>query len=308
MGKNLKTIVLMLTMFCFVSTVYSSVGDAFMMSQTLKNVEIMKMSAKIKNDLNKAATWINKKGGKAFPKIKKLNDEDKAEIFVIDPKDGDILVAPDAEYKNGQALNEDNINTKVLAEKVRKYRMEVQTDKKGFFSFFTSKDINLYPGGFAARTVITPDWKVYVIFTHKNASVMEKLFVTGAVNSACDIVKEVGLKNAVKLFNKKGSPFRQDDSYIWIYNSDGVLVYNPEYPENEGKNMLKDDDKNFVNYLSSIIEDAKKNGSGWKEYNEIRKPGEPKSKTYPKVVFYQLIKSEGKKYVLGTGLYLESTK
>ncbi len=60
---------------------------------------------------------------------------------------------------------------------------------------------------------------------------METIFVANAIKAAAKVVKDEGIKKAMEIFNEKGSPFRTHNSYIWIYDTNGVCLYNPEYPE-----------------------------------------------------------------------------
>ena len=104
MEKISKVVFLMLLTvsisFLSILPVYSSIGDAFMISQSFKADQILASAARMEGDLNKAADLISQKGVKAFPEIRALNQKENTEIFVADPLTGEILVAPKTEYKN----------------------------------------------------------------------------------------------------------------------------------------------------------------------------------------------------------------
>ena len=318
MGKNLNLVTLavliMSLSFFFVLPAYSDVTDVYKTSQLVKAAKLSVIKANLVMDINKVAKLISQKGVKAFPEIKKLNKNKKAQIFVIDPINGRILLAPVNKYNGGKkSLKKSNINVKIVSQDARAYINAVEFEKKGFFSFVKDKGTDLFPGGYIAKTVIDAFWKVYMVFTHRNSLEMEKLFITRVVSAACHLIEKEGIKNAIKEFNIKNTPFRTPRSYMWIYDTDGVLVYNPLYPDNIGINIITSKKHTFppehVKAVKMMLKATNKNREGWIQYPN-RLLGEPKNKIYEKVSYFKTVKCKNKDtnkdqtFIVGTEHYL----
>ncbi len=146
-------------MFPFMSRAfYDEVGNSY----AFKNVTDLNLTTDMKHSLEKSVGLIGEKGKAAFSEIKKMNQNSSIEIFVVDPVYGKILIAPELDLKKNEPIVREEVNTKVIAEIVRKNSFH-RPGSKSAFSVFDNRDYDLFLDGFAARTVVSPKWKVYVV-------------------------------------------------------------------------------------------------------------------------------------------------
>jgi hypothetical protein len=263
------------------------------------------------NDINKildkVADTINQKGSGAFSEIKTFNSKDKKGngIFVIDPGSGKLLVSPPVEAIGDRAIKAASINGKALArEAIREAQAKLVDSPWERWTDFVGA---LYKDYFT-RIAITETGKVYVIAIGKTNVHLQHLFIEKLVEKACELITKKGFTAAKADFDKANGIFKFQDTYIFVYqvvSKDKLIgVYNPNYPEHIGNNVLT---------LDSITSDPFRemlklqNSSfgGW--VDTASKPiGE--SKLVKKTVFVKFIKSDGKVYMVGSGVYLDSYK
>ncbi len=123
------------------------------------------------------------------------------------------------------------------------------------------------------------------------------------VDQAAGLVSQKG-ETAFSQFNKKGSPWRQGERYVFVLTTDGVVVCDPARPEAVGKSQMhlkdawgKEIFKRFISEVTRVPERP----YGWTHYL-WPKPGEKKPSW--KTTYLRLaVAPSGKKYVVGSGLY-----
>jgi len=112
-------------------------------------------------------------------------------------------------------------------------------------------------------------------------------------NAAAKLVAEKG-DAAIAEINKKDGPFVSENTFVILFNFEGVVMAHPLKPENIGKNRLADKDSKGKAYYQEYVETAKK-GSGWVEHMWTS----PDKKDLPKKTYIQ--KVEGKDMAVAAG-------
>jgi signal transduction histidine kinase len=133
--------------------------------------------------------------------------------------------------------------------------------------------------------------------THKKETIKE------LVLEASDLIEDKG-EDAFSEFRQEGTKWFHDDTYVFVWLTDGVRVVYPPDPSGEGKNMstLLDVTGKAIGRL--FIEIAlSEEGEGWIDYR-WPKPGdtEPSSKqTYIKGVTL-----DEQTFLVGSGFYVDT--
>ncbi|BDZ72167.1 cache domain-containing protein [Methanobacterium petrolearium] len=117
------------------------------------------------------------------------------------------------------------------------------------------------------------------------------------VDKAVQLIDENGEAAFPEL---RSSEWVHNDSYVFVWQLDGIRVVYPPDPSGEGKNMtdLVDSDGKPIGKL--FIQTAE-NGSGWVEYM-WPKPGE----TAPslKITYIKKAEYQNQTYLVGSGIYI----
>jgi len=122
------------------------------------------------------------------------------------------------------------------------------------------------------------------------------------VDKAAALIESKG-KDAFPEFKKKDSEWYKEETYIFIYDMNGISLMHPINPKLEGKNSTKMKDANGKLWMQEFIETAKTNGSGWVDYT-WSKPGEDQPSN--KISYIRKAKmSDGEMVIVGAGIYIE---
>jgi cytochrome c len=89
------------------------------------------------------------------------------------------------------------------------------------------------------------------------------------VEKAVAYVKANGEEKALKEFNNPKGEFTKGDMYIFVLDPNGVLLANVNLPKLVGTNVLNSPDSKGKLHRKEMVELAKKQGSGWVEYNQL---------------------------------------
>lgn len=126
--------------------------------------------------------------------------------------------------------------------------------------------------------------------------------IVSLVKEAARLIEEEGEK-AFPLFRKKGSPWFVGETYIFVYDLNGINIVHPVQPEFEGKNLIDLTDINGKPVIKMIVDTVTNQDKpyGWVHYMWIR-PEE----IFPMWKSSYVMKARtpsGKEYVVGSGLY-----
>ena len=122
------------------------------------------------------------------------------------------------------------------------------------------------------------------------------------VREAVSLIEERG-EEIFPEFREKGSKWFYDDSYIFVWNTNGTRVVYPPDPEGEGQDVSNLTDFNGKPIGKLFIETAlSKEGEGWIAY-EWSKPNETEPST--KYGFIKRANFGEETYLVGSGFYVE---
>ncbi len=124
----------------------------------------------------------------------------------------------------------------------------------------------------------------------------EKQRVVKLVEEAVTVVNAKG-RDAFSIFYKKGTMWRKGETYIFIGNSDGVMLFNAS---SGGENIIDPPDARQRPHRQAFVKTITTKGSGWVKYM-WPKPGQ---KTPAKKMSYVKKAKLGDKIVfVGSGIY-----
>ncbi len=258
----------------------------------------------INERMEEVISLLEKKGDKALTKIKEMNAEAHVAggIFVIDPKDGKIIVSPSEESIGKKALDNEKINTKAIVQEAISKAQDKLNDRNTLLQWFTSAPVALQD--YFTSIAISSKGQLFVVAIGKNDLDMQRLFITKIVNNACELIKASGIKKSIDIFNKENSYFKFEDTYMFIYGADksnyGTCIYNPNFSQDTGKNMINLKDR-FGYPIKGILKVAAGGGDGWVK-GAANKPGE--KQVMRKDYYVKGISVNGKNYAVGSGVYL----
>lgn len=115
--------------------------------------------------------------------------------------------------------------------------------------------------------------------------------------AAAQLVAEKG-DAAIAEINKKDGQFVSENTFVILFNFEGVVLAHPLKPETIGKNRLADKDSKGKAYYQEYVETAKK-GSGWVEHMWTS----PDKKDFPKKTYVQRV--EGKDMGVAAGIIVK---
>ncbi len=121
------------------------------------------------------------------------------------------------------------------------------------------------------------------------------------VDQAASLLQSKGTE-AFTEFRKKDSKWLKGDTYIFVFNMNGITLFHPTKPELEGKNTIDLKDVNGKAYIQEMIETAKTQESGWIDYMW---PKQGESKPSKKSSYFKKVKVGEETFIVGSGLYTD---
>lgn len=119
------------------------------------------------------------------------------------------------------------------------------------------------------------------------------------VNQACEVLGKEGANGLAK-FKGKDSEFIFAGTYMWVHDLKGIMIMHPIKPDLDGENLIEMKDPKGKAFFNEMNKVAQERGAGWVDYM-WPKPGE--EKLSKKVSYVKLCDYQGKKVVLGCGIY-----
>lgn len=146
----------------------------------------------------------------------------------------------------------------------------------------------------------TPSGQRYLVGSGLYEAPMERCFALQQVQDAATYLKHHG-KAGFDYLRSRTGPFIWKSVYVFVMDEDNRMVVNPGKPEMEGKPARKWDARGvpFVGGLSDV---SSVNEPEWLEY-WWPKPGHLAASL--KATYIMPITLDGKKYIIGCGVYLD---
>lgn len=254
--------------------------------------------------VKEAAQLVRTKGEAAFDDFRVSGSrwrQGDAYIFVLDAK-GNMLVHPDASMEGKNELDLKDINGKPIIRGLLGAAMTFPGKPEGWYHYEWP-----VPGGLLPRwkstyvqAVTAPSGTSYVVGSGVYNDRMERTFVVDLVNDAVGHIEKSGTA-AFPLFHDPTGPFIAKDAYVFVFDSKGIDLVNPGFPNLEGRNLLDFKDaqgKPLIREMFKVIETS---GSGWVDYL-WPKPGE--SVSTQKSAYVRKAKMGDQWLLVGSGVYL----
>jgi signal transduction histidine kinase len=294
---------------CFLILIAFSLGIPITNAQPGKASETNNYSdgtLKLMTLVKDASALIQTKGEAAFADFRipgspwRQND---TYIFILDP-DGNMLVhaQPEMEGKNQLALKD--INGKPIIRDMIEAVSSSSDIKEGWVHYQWPVPDGLLPRWKSSYVMLVkaPSAKNYIVGCGMYNDQMERGFVINMVKNAIDLIEEKG-EASFSAFHDVKSQFIVKDAYIFAIDTLGVEVVNPGFPSLEGRNVMDLKDTQGKQLVREIFKMVRENKSGWVDYM-WPKPGE--SISTQKSTYVGIAKFNGKRYVVGCGVYLAS--
>lgn len=151
------------------------------------------------------------------------------------------------------------------------------------------------------QTASAPDDRQVMVSSGRYQMKMEPFFVVEQVEDAIASIREKGEQGAFEDFRDPSSGFLFYNAYVFVLDTEGILLVNNGFPENEGKNLIgmRDiDGRAFVQEMLAVPTGS----SAWIHY-KWPKPGD--SRPSAKSSFVRRVDFDGRELVIGSGVYFE---
>ena len=96
--------------------------------------------------------------------------------------------------------------------------------------------------------------------------------IAALVEKASTLIDSKG-KSIFSEFRKTGTEWRSDDTYLFVDDLKGVVLFNGGFPEREGSNSSSLKDSNGKLFWAEFVKVVQSKGSGWVDYM-FPKPGQ----------------------------------
>jgi signal transduction histidine kinase len=121
------------------------------------------------------------------------------------------------------------------------------------------------------------------------------------VNKAAALVESKG-KGAFSEFRKRDSEWWFGNTYLFIYDKDMNVLFNPAFPQREGTNVHGQKDVNGKLFHDEFMKVVQSKGAGWVDYM-FPKPGQ--TQPSQKWSYVKAVKINGAIGLIGAGFYPE---
>lgn len=254
--------------------------------------------------VNDATDLIHAKGEAAFSELRVAGSrwrQDETYIFVLDPQ-GNALVHPDPALEGMSIVNLRDINGKPIPRGLIATVTNLPEKREGWYHYEWPVPGGLLPRWKSTyvRLATAPSGKQYVVCAGMYNDRMERAFVVDLVYDAVGQIQSKG-EAAFALFRDPKGPFLFKDTYVFVYDSNGVNLVLPPFPNLEGKNLSDMRDAQGKLFLREALYTVQTRGPGWIDYM-WPKPGE--SVATQKSTYVSTAKLGHKWVLVGCGVYL----
>ncbi len=128
--------------------------------------------------------------------------------------------------------------------------------------------------------------------------------VKAIVNDAAELLEKNG-RSAFAEFRKPGTQWRSGSTYLFAYDMQLNVLFNPAFPEREGTNPRGERDANGKAMHEEFLKVVRAKGSGWVDYMFPR-PGEKQPRR--KWSFVKGVVIGGRPAIIGAGFYPDSNR
>jgi len=295
------------------------------------SIEVVELTRKV----NSAKKMIEEKGEIVITEF--YEDDSKwigpeEALFIIEAtkdheNEGLFMVYPDPKNVGKGALEMSRVNGKHFARKAHKDKKK--KEKEFWLGFIAGQ-----PGKLQHATTIAllPGGRTLAITAANQNLKMEEHFLVSLVNAACEVIRNNGEKG-FPILGDEDSDFRFKDTYVYVLDTDGKILFDPGHENFEDKNVrdfpvmyhgfkfpaFADNPKDVLalaiasefpktpeDFMKMAQDVLLKNGYAWVAYS-VGKPG--MTKLSHKICYEKVVPGpDGKEYVVGSGVYVAGDK
>src|SRR5512139_4261490 len=254
--------------------------------------------------VNDAAELVRSKGEAAFDDFRAAGSrwrQEETYVFVLDPV-GNMLLHPDPALEGKNELDLKDVNGKPIIRGLIDAATALPGKPEGWYHYQWPVPGGLLPRWKSSyvRRVSAPSGKAYVVGSGVYNDRMERAFVVDAVQDAVGQIEQHGTA-AFPFFHDQTGRFIAKDAYVFVFDSHGIDLVNPGFPNLEGRNLLDLKDAHGKQLIREMFEVAQTSGSGWIDYM-WPKPGE--SVSTQKSAYVSKAKMGDQWVLVGCGVYL----
>lgn len=254
--------------------------------------------------VNDASDLIQAEGEAAFTELSTAGSQwrqDDTYIFVLDPR-GNMLVHPDPALEGKNLIDLEDINGKPIIRDLIAAATTTPNKRAGWYHYEWPVPHGLLPRWKSTyvRAVEAPSGKEYIVAAGVYNDRMERAFVVDMVTNAVNRIETDG-EAAFEQFRDPKGPFIAKDSYIFVFDPNGVDLVNPAFPNLEGRNLMDLKDTQGKELVREMMHVAQTKDSGWVDYM-WPKPGE--SVSTQKSAYVSRAKLAHGWVLVGCGVYL----
>jgi len=251
-----------------------------------------------------ATELVRTKGEAAFSDFRISGSrwrQEETYIFVLDPQ-GNTLVHPDPAMEGKNEMELKDINGKPIIRGLIGAATTFPNKPEGWYHYQWPVPGGLLPRWKSSyvRLVTAPSGQSYIVSSGIYNDRMERSFVVDAVTDAIGQIEKNG-RAAFQLFHDPTGPFIAKDAYIFVFDTNGVDLVNPGFPNLEGRNLMDLKDTQGKQLIREMFKVVETSGSGWVDYM-WPKPGE--SVSTQKSAYVSKAKMGDQWVLVGCGVYL----
>jgi signal transduction histidine kinase len=253
--------------------------------------------------VEEAAELVRTRGEAAFAEFRTPGSrwlQGETYIFVLDPE-GFMLVHPDPALEGRNDLALEDVSGKPI---VRGLIAAAGLPDKphGWYHYQWPVPDGILPRWKSSYVwlVQAPSGKPYIVGSGMYNDRMERAFVADMVTSAIAEIEQRGEEAYPLLRDPKGR-FLAKDAYIFVFDMNGVELFNPAFPSLEGRDILGMTDTRGKQVVREMLDLVRTRGASWIDYM-WPEPGEGVSTQ--KSAYVSKTKLDGRAVVVGCGVYL----
>lgn len=148
-----------------------------------------------------------------------------------------------------------------------------------------------------------PDGEKYLVGIGLYNVPMERCFAVQAVDEAAMLIEREGEK-AFETLRSRTGPFVWKNSYVFVIDMNGTEHVNPAQPKLEGTKVSGVTDVTGDAFVARMLKEAQTQKSFWITYMWPKPARVAASKKH---AYVAVVRSGGKQYMVGCGIYLDSS-
>lgn len=251
-----------------------------------------------------AAEKVRTEGRTAFPELATPESrwrQGETYVFVIDPE-GTMLVHPDPALEGKNELELRDVHGKPIIRGLIEAATRSPDEPEGWYHYEWPVPGAILPRWKSSyvRRVEAPSGERYVVGGGMYDDRMEKAFIVDMVDDAVARIEARG-EAAYPLFYDPAGPFLVKDTYVFVFDPQGVELVNPAFPNLEGQSLLDRKDTQGKLLVREMLHVVEERGSGWVDYM-WPKPGDNASTQ--KSAYVRKARLDDGWVLVGAGAYL----